>query len=78
MSAGAEEYLLAQCHKLAGKIDQARLTWFLLAYTVFRLSYCKMAHSATQDVAEKPRLHEAALHYKRVVDSVLQRRFIKA
>jgi hypothetical protein len=78
MSGDAEEYLLAQFQKRAAKIDQARLTWFLLAYTMFRLSYCKMAYSSTQDVAEKPRLHEAALYYKRVVDSVLQRRFIKA
>jgi hypothetical protein len=73
MSADAEEYLLAQFQKRAGRIDEVRLQWFMLAYTVFRLSYCRMAYSATQDIAEKRRLHQAALYYKRLVDSALQR-----
>jgi hypothetical protein len=69
----AERYLLAQLQKRAGRISQTRLPWFLLAYSVFRLSYCKMAQSSTQDTTEKPRLDEAGLYYKRIANSVLQK-----
>ena len=73
MNSGAAEYLLAQFQKHGNRVDEARLSWFLLAYSVFRLSYCKMARSSTQDVAEKPRLDNAILHYKTHVNSGLQR-----
>ena len=64
LNSAAAEYLLEQFQKHSSRVDEARLSWFLLAYSVLRLSYCKMARSATQDVAEKPRLDHAILHYK--------------
>jgi hypothetical protein len=69
----AEEYLLAQFRKRAGVPAKAKLPWFLLAYSVFRMSHCKMAYSSTLDVAEKRRLNTAARYYRCQVNSALRR-----
>jgi len=76
MNPDAQQYLLAQFQRRHRRVSKEKLAYFILAYSIFRLSYCKMAHSSTQTVAEKKRLRTAALYYGRMVDRTLERQAI--
>jgi hypothetical protein len=73
LNGDAETYFLGEFRKRGSRISDYRLSWFVLAYSVFRLSYCKMARASTQDLAEKGRLDGATLYYRRMVHAALQR-----
>lgn len=77
MNPDAQEYLLAQFQRRHRRVSKEKLAYFVLAYSVFRLSYCKMAHSSTQTVSEKNRLRSAALYYGRMVDRALEPQAIR-
>lgn len=63
MDRDAEEYFLASFRKRAGN-KTANTAYFALAYTVYRMAYCKMAMLGTQDESEKPRLQRAYQYYR--------------
>jgi hypothetical protein len=73
MSPDAQGYLRAQFERRHRRVSEERLAYFVLAYSIFRLSYCKMAQSSTGMVSEKSRLRNAALYYRRMVDRALER-----
>ena len=76
MNPDAQQYLLAQFQRRHRRVSKEKLAYFVLAYSIFRLSYCKMAHSSTQTVSEKNRLRNAQLYYARMVDRTLERHAI--
>jgi hypothetical protein len=64
MSRDAADYLVASFRKHGGITSSQRLSSFMLAYSIFRQSYCQMAHNASQDAAEKRRLQQAITFYR--------------
>jgi len=58
------ELLLARFRQLTGDDVRPRLTEFLLAYSVFRLGYCKMAAESENDLQERARLEKAYRRYR--------------
>lgn len=62
----ALEFLLARFTRLAGNDLQRTLPTFVLAYSVFRLAWCKMAISAVMDSSEQLRLRTAYRRYRNV------------
>ena len=72
MDRGAEEYLLRQFREKSG-IKPENISAYLLAYSIFRASYCKMAWMGTGVESEKPGLHVAYGFYRRNVDAAVRR-----
>ena len=72
MNSDAEAYLVAQFQRHSGRISELKLAGFVLAYSVLRLSYARMARSSTQDTAEKPRLQKSIRYYRRQIDKLLR------
>jgi hypothetical protein len=62
----ALEFLLARFTRLTGNDLRRTLPAFLLAYSVFRLSWCKMAISTVVDSSERLRLRTAYRRYRNV------------
>jgi hypothetical protein len=60
----ASDYLLEQYRCLSGDDLQRRLPAFLLAYTVFRMAYCKMAADTVRGSGEEFRLLRDYRHYR--------------
>lgn len=56
--------LLQEFRRLSGVQLTQRLPAYLLAYTVFRLSFCKMARDTVRGSPDEPRLHAAYAHYR--------------
>ena len=67
----AANYLLSRYQKLSGDDASHRFPAFLLAYTVFRMGYCKMASEAECGSSEKARLHSAYRRYREKVQELL-------
>lgn len=65
MDRHAEQSFITKYHDLVGAKKDNRLPFFVLAYTVFRMSYCKMAMAATAHVDECFRLRGAYQSYRR-------------
>jgi hypothetical protein len=63
MDCAAEDYLLARFRDRTGR-PTSNVAYFLLAYSTFRMAYCKMAMLGTQDEGEKPRLQRACEYYQ--------------
>lgn len=61
----AEAFLLSRFRSRSGIDARDRFPYFLLAYAVFRLSYCRMAASATGTQDEQLRLRQACEFYRR-------------
>ncbi len=57
------EFLLAEYQRRTGDDVSDRLAAFLLAYSVFRMAYCKMALSSVEGTPEYHRLQRAAARY---------------
>jgi hypothetical protein len=57
-------FLLRKFRDRSGIRSDAQLPHFLLAYTIFRMAYCKMAIPATQVSPEKARLERAYRYYR--------------
>ena len=64
MDSHAAEFFLARYALWSGDDPRPRLPGFLLAYTVFRMGYCKMAFEAEAGSGEQSRLHHAYEHYR--------------
>jgi hypothetical protein len=62
----ALEFLLARFTRLTGSDLRRTLPTFMLAYSVFRLAWCKMAMSTAMDSAEQLRLRSAYRRYRNV------------
>ena len=67
---GAADYFLARYSALSGDDAGSRMPEFLLAYAVFRMSYCKMAAEAEAGSAEEVRLRHAYLTYRAMVEQL--------
>ncbi len=59
LSGEAKAYFIENYRRRTRDDPSARLPQFVLAYSVFRMAYCKMAMTATQDDADKLRLQSA-------------------
>jgi hypothetical protein len=60
----AMEFLLARFSQLTGNDVRRRLPVFMLAYSVFRMAWCKMAMSTGIDSSEEFRLRTAYRRYR--------------
>jgi len=72
MDRQATQYLFEQFRKHGGKSSGPKLSRFVLAYSIFRMSYCRMALFSTQDDAEKSRLQRDSLFYESKVNTAVQ------
>ena len=68
----AQELLVGRFHHLSGDNPRKRLPAFLVAYSVFRLSYCKMAGLALRGSSEEFRWRKAYRFYRQRLDRELQ------
>lgn len=68
----ATEFLLSRYYQLTGDSVGSRLAPFLLAYSVFRMGYCKMALSSVLGTSEYARLQRAAEHYRQFAHGILR------
>jgi hypothetical protein len=73
MNRRAEEYLISEFRKCGGRTSGKKITSFVLAYSLFRMSFCKMALASTQNEGEKPRLQRAFALYRAKVEEALRR-----
>jgi hypothetical protein len=72
LDASAGEYLLKEFRHFSG-IDLSReLPFYLLAYSVFRLGFCKMARSTVRGTAEELRLDSAYRSYRAKTERILK------
>jgi len=69
LSRDAERHFVENYRERAGDDPSARLPQFALAYSVFRMAYCKMASAATQHRAEKARLDRAYRFYRNRIEA---------
>jgi hypothetical protein len=63
----AARYLLDCYRRASGDDPSQRLPIFLLAYSVFRMAYCKMAAAAVRGSGEEKRLQRAYQQYRTAV-----------
>lgn len=72
LDAQASEYLLQRYRQLRGGRGVAhRVRAFLLAYSVFRMAFCKMGTAAMRGTEEEPRLQTACAGYRQLVAAQL-------
>jgi thiamine kinase-like enzyme len=60
----ATEHMLSRFQRLTGDDARSRFDGYALAYSVFRLAWCKMAISTMQDEAEELRLRHEYWRYR--------------
>jgi hypothetical protein len=68
----ARDYLLSQFQRLTGTDISSQLPFYMLAYSVFRMGFCKMAISTVRGSAEELRLQSAYARYRALVKSLLE------
>ena len=66
MDDSAAENLLARYQSESGDDARRRLPAYLLAYSIFRMGYCKMAAEAMRGTSEQSRLESAYLNYRQI------------
>lgn len=64
MPPDASNFFLDRYQSLSGDRPRPRLPAYLLAYTIFRMAYCKMAASAMRLSEEETRLEKAYTYYR--------------
>lgn len=74
LPAAAEEFFLERYSELSGDDAQPRLSPYRLAYSLFRMGYCKMAAEALQGSREEIRLQSAYRYYRRCAEHQLSQR----
>jgi hypothetical protein len=74
LSAAASDFLLEGYQRLSGDEARPRLASYRLAYSLFRMGYCKMAAEAMQGSTEEIRLQSAYRYYRRVAEQQLSQR----
>ena len=72
LSRDAVDYLACKFERLSGLNIRCKLPTFVLAYSVFRLSYLQMALTSTQDSFEIHRLRIACEGYRRLIAGRLE------
>jgi hypothetical protein len=65
----AADYLIARYRKATGDDPSRRLPAFLLAYSVFRMAYCRMAAAALRGTGEEERLQRAYQRYRESIET---------
>ncbi len=73
MDEQASDLLISEYQRLSGDNPRERIGSFLLAYSVFRLAYCKMAAAALGGTAEEDILMRAYRYYRAAARSRLGR-----
>ena len=73
LSSDALDFLLNRFRQLSGINSSPRLRHYMLAYSVFRLGFCKMAMSTVSGSAEEHRLQTAYLYYRSQAERLLER-----
>lgn len=73
MDDAAVEQLVNCYHTQSGDDPGHRLPAYLLAYSIFRMGYCKMAAEAMRGSAEESRLTGAYLHYRQIASQMHER-----
>lgn len=68
----AADLLLCEFQRISGMNRSPLMPAFVLAYSVFRLAYCKMALSTVKGSPEEPRLADAYQHYRRLAERHLR------
>jgi hypothetical protein len=68
----ARDYLLSQFQQLTGQNFSAQLPLYMLAYSVFRMGFCKMAISTVRGSEEEPRLESAYARYGSLARTLFQ------
>jgi hypothetical protein len=72
MDRDAAEYLLGKFRAKSGRSTE-KVAGFVLAYGIFRASYCKMAWMGTAVEAEKPRLQSRYGFYRMKIEQAVQK-----
>jgi hypothetical protein len=71
LDADATNFLLARYHCLTGDDPCPRIPIYTLAYTIFRLAYCKMARTTALDTEDDPILQRAISYYRSAAEQQL-------
>ena len=69
MRGDAAQYLEARFRYHTGRAANERLPYFVLAYSIFRACYCRMAAQASSDPAERARLERFYQFYRRKAET---------
>jgi len=72
LSPNALDFLLRKFRQLSGVNPFPRLQHYMLAYSVFRLGFCKMAMSTVSGSTEEHRLQTAFLYYRSQAERLLR------
>jgi len=72
LNARAAGYLIARYRRTSGDDPRSRLLDYLLAYSMFRTGYCRMAAAAMTEEHETSRLTSAYQRYRAQTQSVLR------
>jgi hypothetical protein len=78
MNAHAQETFLREYRRASGDDAQRRIEPFLLAYSSFRMGYCKMAAEAVQGSGEEHRLLAAYARYRDTLARLVQQQHAPA
>jgi hypothetical protein len=73
LSPAAADFFIHAYRRLSGDNPRSRLDHYLLAYSLFRMGYCKMASEAMQGSDEEGRLRRAFHFYREVAGFHLSR-----
>jgi hypothetical protein len=72
LDANASDFLVEQFRRRSGVDVSADLPVYKLAYSVFRLGFCKMAISTVKGSTEEARLGQAYQHYRTMAHDLLR------
>ena len=72
---GATDFLVRRFRQQSGMEVSARLPSFVLAYSVFRMAYCKMALPTVEGSAEWGRMERAYNYYRALAQQQITQRF---
>jgi hypothetical protein len=74
LNSDAVEFLVQKFRQVSGADVSRTLPAYLLAYSVFRLGFCKMAATTVQGTHEETRLHSAQNYYRSRAEQSMARR----
>ena len=74
----AAEFFLEHFRQVSGIDPRPHISAFILAYTVFRLAYCKMALPTVYGSPEEERMERAYRHYRTLVEQQTRARQFRA
>jgi hypothetical protein len=71
LDAQARDYLVTQFRRFTGRDVRTQLAAYMLAYSVFRMGFCKMGISTVRGSSEESRLKSSYEHYRAFVKPLL-------